>query len=771
MNQNNPFDKDLQQKALEFHQKHPSGKIQVVSSKKIETEQDLSLAYSPGVAFPCEEIAKNPLSAFDYTSRGNLVAVITNGTAVLGLGNIGPLAAKPVMEGKGVLFKHFAGIDVFDIELKAQSVDEFVRVCRSLEPSFGGINLEDISAPECFEIERRLEEELSIPVFHDDQHGTAIITCSAMINACLIAQKKIEEVQIVFSGAGSAAIACGHLLAAIGVPLKHITMCDSKGVIYKGRSENMNPYKQAFAQETNSRTLAEAIQDKDVFIGLSRKNILTEKMIQSMRSRPFIFAMANPDPEIHPDLARKACPEAVIATGRSDFPNQVNNVLGFPSIFRAALDVRATHITKEMKIAAAYALAELAREDVPESVSLAYGGESFHFGKNYIIPKPFDHRVVTTVAPAVAKAAMESGSARKKIENLEQYRLQLSAIQGPKKIFVRKIVHQIKTHLSKSKEPLPKIIFSEGLSKRVLKAVNAAVKEKMFTPVFLGPPDEVKNLIHRLQLNNLNHLEIQNPLSSPKLPDYAEKLFEMRKSKGFSQKQAEELIKDPNYFGAMSVHLGCADGLITGTRKNYAESIRPVLQVIGCPKNQLASGMNIVLVRDKTFIFADTTVNINPAAEQIAQIAVQSMNLAQMLCIDPRIAMLSFTNFTAKEQNPKKMKTAVEIFKQKYPHVKIDGEMQADTAVNPNIIKYIFPFSSMQEGANILIFPSLDAGNIAYKLVQQLGEGKVIGPLLMGVNRPVDVVQRTGTVDDVVHTIVFTLLKIQNYKKSLPHKG
>ena len=713
------------------------------------------------MAFPCQEIAQNPEKIFDYTSKGNLVAVITNGTAVLGLGDIGPLAAKPVMEGKGVLFKHFAGIDVFDIELKTKNVDEFINVCRTLEPSFGGINLEDISAPECFEIEKRLEEELSIPVFHDDQHGTAIITCSALINACLMTQKQIEDVQIVFSGAGSAAIACAHLLQAIGA--RHITLCDSKGVIYKGRKENMNPYKEFFAQDTKARTLEEAIKGKDVFIGLSQKNILTEKMVQSMAEQPCIFAMANPDPEIHPDLARKARPDAIIATGRSDFPNQVNNVLGFPSIFRAALDVRATHITKKMKISAAYALAKLAREDVPESVSLAYGGESFHFGKNYIIPKPFDHRVVTTVAPAVAKAAMESGVAQKPIDNFDQYRLQLSAIQGPRKIFVRKVVHQIKSY-SKNKK-LPRIIFPEGLSKRILQAVNFTIKDNIYTPILLGPEDQIKNQIQQMQLDNLDHVEIQNPLKYPDFSKYVDQFLEMRKSKGLSQKQAEELMKDSNYFGSMSVHLGHAEGLITGTRQNYVESIRPILQVIGCPKGQLAVGMNIVLVKDKTFIFADTTVNIDPTAEQIAQIAFQSLNLARLLNMEPRVAMLSFTNFTAKEQNPKKMKKALEIFKSKYPDVNIDGEMQADTAVNPNIVKYIFPFSSMKKGANILIFPSLDSGNIAYKLVQQLGEGEVIGPLLMGVQGPVDVVQRTGTEDDVIHTIVFTLLKIHHFQK------
>ena len=614
----------LRRMSLDYHQDHPAGKIEVVSSKKVETETDLSLAYSPGVAFACQEIAKNPSAVYDYTTKGNLVAVISNGTAVLGLGNIGPLSAKPVMEGKGVLFKHFAGINVFDIELNTKNIEEFISVCRALEPSFGGINLEDISAPDCFEIEKRLEQELSIPVFHDDQHGTAIITASALINACQINGKELAYIQVVFSGAGSAALACADLIQEIGVKKKNIIMCDSKGVIYKGRKNNMNPYKENFCTETKARTLAEAIQGADVFIGLSQKDVLTAKMIQTMNQKPIIFALANPDPEIHPLEARKANPSAIIATGRSDFPNQVNNVLGFPSIFRAALDVRATHITKEMKISAAHALAGLAREPVPESVSMAYGGEHFQFGPNYILPKPFDHRVVETVAPAVAQSAMKSGVARKPITDFTAYRLELEAIQGPKKIFIQKIIHQNKLLLKDKKLPL--IVFPEGATKRILKAVNTTIRENIYTPLLLGDPLKIKNLIQQLQLDNLDDVEIQDPSTSSHLPRFASAFYEMRKNKGLSKEEAKQLVKDPNYFGSLYVHLGHAEGLVTGASKNYVESVRPVLKIIGCYKGQKASGMNVVLVKNKTFIFADTTVNIDPSAEQIAHIASHSLS-------------------------------------------------------------------------------------------------------------------------------------------------
>ena len=749
--------KILKEKALHFHKKKPAGKIQVNPSKKIETEEDLALAYSPGVAFPCLEIDKKPNTAFDYTAKGNLVAVITNGSAVLGLGRIGPLAAKPVMEGKGVLFKHFAGIDVFDIELNTKNKEEFIQTCKTLEPSFGGINLEDISAPDCFEIEKRLEEELSIPVFHDDQHGTAIITASALINACLIAKKDLKSIRLVFSGAGAAAIACGRLIQSIGVLKENIMMCDSKGVIYKGRKNNMNPYKEEFANDTTARNLKDAIKNADVFIGLSQKDLLTEDMVKSMSDTPIIFALANPDPEIHPDLAKKANPSAIVATGRVDFPNQVNNVLGFPFIFRAALDVRATHINKEMKIAAVQALAKLARLDVPESVSLAYGGERFHFGPNYILPKPFDPRVLTTVAPAVVKAAIKTGVARKLITDFDQYLMKLDALQGAKQIFFQQITRRVK-----NLEKKPKILFPEGESPRILKAINATSSSDLYTPVLLGDSKKIKKTISNLRLSHLKNVEIQNPEKDKNFNSYSEKLSQQ---KNISLEQAKELMKDPNYFGSMSARLSHTDGMITGATKNYVDSIRPILNTIGCHPVKLASGMNIILVKDKIFIFADTTVNIDPTAEQVAQIAEQTLKLADLIRIQPRIAFLSFSNFAGQKENPKKMKKALKIFQQKYPNIISDGEIQADTACNPEIIQNLFPSSPLKEGANILVFPNLDSANIAYKLVQQLGSGEVIGPILIGVQKPVDIVQQTGTVEDVTNTILFNLLKIQSYNK------
>ena len=749
--------KVLREKALHFHKKKPAGKIQVNPSKKIETEEDLALAYSPGVAFPCLEIDKKPNTVFDYTAKGNLVAVITNGSAVLGLGRIGPLAAKPVMEGKGVLFKHFAGIDVFDIELNTKNKEEFIQTCRALEPSFGGINLEDISAPDCFEIEKRLEEELSIPVFHDDQHGTAIITASALINACLIAKKNLKDIQVVFSGAGAAAIACGRLIQSIGVLRKNIIMCDSKGVIYKGRKNNMNPYKEEFSSDTKARNLKDAIKNADAFIGLSQKDVLTEDMVKSMSDTPIVFALANPDPEIHPDLAKKANSSAIVATGRVDFPNQVNNVLGFPFIFRAALDVRATHINKEMKIAAVKALAELARLDVPESVSLAYGGERFHFGPNYILPKPFDPRVLTSVTPAVAKAAIKTGVARETITDFDQYLLQLDALQGAKQIFFQQITRRVKTLKQK-----PKILFPEGESPRVLKAINATASSHPYTPLLLGDSKKIQNTISKLRLSHLKNIEIQNPEKHENFNSYAEKLSQQ---KNISLEQAKELMKDPNYFGSMSVKLSHTDGMITGATKNYVDSIRPILNTLGCHPVKLASGMNIILVKDKVFVFADTTVNIDPTAEQVAQIAEQTLTLANLIRIQPRIAFLSFSNFAGQKENPKKMKKALEIFQKKYPDILSDGEMQADTACNPSIMQNLFPSSPLKEGANILVFPNLDSANIAYKLVQQLGSGEVIGPILIGVQKPVDIVQQTGTVEDVTNTILFNLLKIQSYSQ------
>ena len=764
MKNNNKTTK-IYKKALDFHKAEPKGKITVQPSKPVDTDDELSLAYSPGVAAPCLEIANNPEEVFNYTVKGNLVAVISNGSAVLGLGNIGPMAAKPVMEGKGILFKQFAGINVFDIELNTQTTEEFITVCKALEPTFGGINLEDIASPECFEIEKQLEEKLNIPVFHDDQHGTAIITAASLLNACHIRNKKFSDIKVVFNGAGAAAIACARLLVSLEVKKNNIIMCDSKGVIHDGRAKEINIYKKEFMRSIDKKTLADAVKKADVFIGLSVKNTLTPEMLKSMNSQPIVFAMANPDPEILPEIAKQAVPDVIMATGRSDYPNQVNNVLGFPSIFRGALDVQATHINEEMKKAAVFALAELAREDVPDSVSRAYQDEVFHFGPNYILPKPFDRRVLTKVAPAVAKAAMDSGVAQKKITDFEKYKQKLASFQGRKHGFIRETINKVKRKNRIKTWPQPKIVFPEGNSKRILKAINTLYEEELFQPVLLGDPQEIKNLIKEMDLDNMNHITIINPAEDSRIDDYIKTFYEMKKRKGILKKEATRLMKDSNYFGSMMVQLNHVDAFITGSTQNYVESIRPVLQIIGTGKRKIASGMNIVMVKDKLLFFADTTVNINPSAEDIANIAVHTARVAQGLGITPKVAMLSFSNFIGRQENPKKMNQATKLVKKWYPDWIIDGEMQADTAVNPDIVKNIFPDCKIKSGANVLIFPNLDSGNIAYKLVQQLGSGEVLGPFLMGVKKPANIVQRTGTTaEEVANMIVMTCLKIQAYK-------
>ena len=761
----------INEQALAYHKQEPKGKIFVAPSKPVDTDDELSLAYSPGVAAPCRKIFEQPETVYDYTVKGNLVAVVTNGSAVLGLGNIGPLSAKPVMEGKGILFKQFAGINVFDIELKTKTKEEFIAVCKALEPTFGGINLEDISAPDCFEIEKQLEEKLNIPVFHDDQHGTAIITASALLNACHIVNKKWDQIRVVFNGAGAAAIACARLIVNMGVKKNNIIMCDSKGVIYSGRKKNMNTYKREFAVPTDDKkTLTDAVKGADVFIGLSVKDTLTPAMLKSMSAKPIVFAMANPDPEIKPDLAKKTVPDLIIATGRSDYPNQVNNVLGFPSIFRGALDVRATHINMAMKKAAVFALAELAREDVPDDVSRAYQDEVFHFGPNYILPKPFDMRVLTRVAPAVAKAAMESGVAQKPITDFEKYKLRLAGFQGRRRGFIREIVNKVKRkNRSRSYNP-PRIVFPEGNSKRTLKAINMLYEEQLMRPVLLGDEEEIRALVQEMDLDNMDEVEIINPSQSSQFKKYVNTFYEIKQRKGILKKEAARLMKDPNYFGSMMLKLDEVEALITGATQNYVDSIRPILQIIGTGKRKIASGMNIVLIKDRILFFADTTVNINPGAQDIANIAVHTARVADGLNVKPRIAMLSFSNFTGRQENPRKMREAALLVKKWYPDWIVDGEVQADTAINPNIVKNIFPFCRVKDGANVLIFPNLDSGNIAYKLVQQLGAGEVLGPFLMGVKKPANVVQRTGTTEDVANTIVMTCLKVQAYKEFRKNK-
>ncbi|MBS1970295.1 MAG: NADP-dependent malic enzyme [Bdellovibrionales bacterium] len=762
----------LEQEALDYHAKGKPGKIEITSSKPCNTEKALSLAYSPGVAVPCKVIAKDSAKAYDYTSKGNLVAVVSNGTAVLGLGNIGPLASKPVMEGKGILFKQFAGIDVFDIELKANTPAEVIAAVKALEPTFGGINLEDIKAPECFEIEETLKKEMNIPVFHDDQHGTAIVSGAALLNALHITKRKIEDVRLVVNGAGASAIACSNIFISLGVRRENLIMCDTSGVIYKGRTNGMNKYKEAFAVSTEARNLQEALRGADVFVGLSAAGALTPEMLKDMAKDPIIFAMANPDPEIEPGKARAIRPDAIVATGRSDFPNQVNNVLGFPSIFRGALDTRSTQITEEMKLAAVHALAMLAREDVPERVSDSYGGQNFKFGREYLIPKPFDPRVLLVVAPAVAKAAMESGVATKQITDWDKYRDRLEGIQGPSKVFIRSAIHKVRQNVSANGGVLPKIVFPEGHSTKILKALRTLVEERICEPILLGYPERIKEKMHNMDLtDSLKHIQIIHPATHAKYKTYAMELYNRRNRKGVNYREAERLMADPNYFASMMVQMGDADGMVTGAAQHYAESVRPILQTIGVSKESVPAGLNIVLLEDRFLLLADTTVNINPTAEQCALIALQAARISEYFGVAPRIAMLSYSNFSGDGGTPAKMKKAAELVAAYRPDLPVDGDMQADTAVNADIMQRIFPFSNLKDaGANILIFPNLESSNICYKLLQQIGKVEVIGPFLMGVRRSANVLQRTTTVDGIINSVVLTTLEAQFIKDALKKK-
>ena len=757
----------MRDSALHYHKKKPEGKLEIQPTKKVDSEWQLSLAYSPGVAEPCKEINKNPQKVFDYTGKGNLVAVVSNGSSVLGLGAIGPLASKPVMEGKAVLFKKFAGINVFDIEIKAKTVEEFVTVCKNLEPTFGGINLEDIAAPECFEIERILEKEMNIPVFHDDQHGTAIIASAAFLNACYLQNKKIEQVKVVFSGAGAAAISCAKLLLCLGVKKENIILCDSMGVIYKGRTKRINKFKQEFSAQTQHRTLAEALNKADVFIGLSVKNVLSPKMLKSMAEKPIVFAMANPDPEIHPDLAKKTRPDVIVATGRSDYHNQVNNVLGFPFLFRGALDVQAKYINQEMKLAAVKALAELAKKTVPHSVSKAYAGENFQFGPDYIIPKPFDLRVLTHVAPAVAKAAVESGSARKPIKDFKAYAQELETFQSESRAFVRGVINRVAVYNSKAKKPV--IFLPEGESKKILSALNTILQEPILEPVLIGSPDKIQKIISESHFIHLKKVKIISPQQDPSFKSFIQELYNMKKDKGLSLKQAEKLISQNNYFASMAVYKGLGDGLLTGATDSFVNSVLPPLRIIGSAQRGVVAGVNLVLLKNKVLFFADTAFNINPTAEQLAHIAIYTSQMAQYFHIEPRIALLSFLNFTDKKDqpgSPLKMKKSAELIKQWKPHLQVEGELQADIAVNRELAQELFPQRTFKKGANILIFPNLDSGNMAYKLAQQLGPGEVLGPFLVGIKKPINIVQRTCTVEDIINSLVLTALKVHAYRQT-----
>lgn len=748
------------QAALDYHSNGRPGKIEVVSTKSCITSRDLALAYSPGVAEPCLEIAKNPEDVYKYTSKGNLVGVVSNGSAVLGLGNIGPLAGKPVMEGKGVLFKRFADVDVFDIEINCKTVDEMVTAIKALEPTFGGINLEDIKAPECFEVEKQLQEIMDIPVFHDDQHGTAIIATAGFINALELTNRKIEDTKIVFSGAGAAAMAIAKLFFELGAKPENLLMCDSKGVIYKGREAGMNSYKEQFAAPTEARTISDALNGADAFMGCSAKGVVTKEMVKTMAKEPIIFAMANPDPEILPEEVAEVRDDAIMATGRSDFPNQVNNVLGFPFIFRGALDVRARKINEEMKIAAVYALANLAKEEVPEDVKMAYGGEDFKFGKNYLIPKPFDKRVLTRVSPAVAKAACETGVARKEITDFAQYALDLEARLGQSASFMR----MIRSRLSSKKNY--RLVFPEGTNSRILQAVNTLVDEGKIEPILIGYKDQIHEKMDTLGLAHLKDVEIIHPTTSKNFKDYYSTYHDERQRIGATLSLSEDLLKRGNYFASMMVKKGHADGMITGTTQNYPDCFKPMMRVLGNTNDAKAAGIIILVYRNKILFLADCTVQPNPNAEDLSEIALSATRLYKSLMQkEPSVAFLSYSNFGSNlNDDSKKIKSAVAITKKKNPTLMVDGEMQADVAVNNDILKSLFEFSDLERSADILIFPDLQAANISYKLLSQLSECTPIGPVLVPMDFAANIVQRTSTVEEIVNMSHLTAL-ISEMKK------
>jgi len=742
----------LKEDAIRYHTKGKPGKIEVTPTKPLLTQRDLSLAYTPGVAVPVMEIAEDPDKAFDYTAKGNLVAVLSNGTAILGLGSQGPLAAKPVMEGKGVLFKRFADVDVFDIEVDTLDPDEIIRFGQMMAPTFGGINLEDIKAPECFYIEEELEKTTDIPVFHDDQHGTAIISGAGLLNALEINGKKIEDIKIVINGAGAAGIACGEFYIGLGAKRENIIMCDSRGVIYKGREAGMNPYKERFAIETDKRTLADAMEGADVFMGVSVANVVTKEMVKSMASDPIIFAMANPDPEITWDDAHEARSDVIMGTGRSDYPNQVNNVLGFPFIFRGALDVRATNVNMEMKVAAAKALAALAHEDVPDSVLKAYGVDSLHFGKDYLIPKPLDPRVLTWVAPAVAEAAMITGVARRIID-IASYPDVLAARQGLGMSVMRQVIH-------KAQRNPKRIALAEGYDPAIIRAAYAIEQQGIGIPILLGRHDIIAQEIEKLELTYTP--TIIDPLLSDKRPEYAQALYEKRARKGVTQEEAYQLIREHNYYGPMMVQQGDADAFLSGLHYNYPDVLRPALQVIGTkPSFSVVSGVYMMIVRDRIYFFADATVNPDPTAEQLAEIAISAAEVAKDFHIDPVIAMISFSNFgSSRFPQTEKVRKAVEIVTQIRPDLAIDGEMQVDTAVTPELVEEYFPISRIKD-ANVLIFPNLDAANAGYKLLARLGNAEAVGPILVGLAKPVHVIPTGSEVRDIVNMAAMAVVDAQ----------
>lgn len=755
--------KNRKQDALDYHSQGRPGKIEVIPTKSTNSQRDLSLAYSPGVAEPCLRIKENVEDVYKYTAKGNLVAVISNGTAVLGLGNIGPEASKPVMEGKGILFKIFADIDVFDIELNVTDVDAFVATVKALEPTFGGVNLEDIKAPECFEIERRLKQELQIPIMHDDQHGTAIISAAALLNALELQKKKIEKVKIVVIGAGAAAISCSKLYLEMGANKENIVMIDREGVIRADRTNHMDDTKRFFATKRNLRTLEDACKDADVIIGLSSANNLTPEMLKSMAKNPIVFAMANPDPEIDYNLAIKTRADIIMATGRSDFPNQVNNVLGFPYIFRGALDVRATQINEAMKIAAVRAIADLAKKPVPEAVNLAYNQKNITFGKDYIIPKPLDYRLITHVAPAVAKAAMESGVARYPITDWEGYKEELKKRLGLDDKLMRAVS-------VKAKGNPKRVVFAEADNYKILKAAQIVKDEGIAHPILLGDLEKIQKLIQEHNLDNLSDVKMIDPRYDEELCiQYGQTLYEKRKRRGISLYEAKKLMRDRNYFGAMMVELGEADALISGLTKNYPATIRPALQIIGMDENvKKVAGMYLMLTKQGPIFLADTTVNINPSVDDLVDITTIVAKSVQKFNITPRVAMLSYSNFGSSEtENPIKVREAVQKLHEKCPDLIVDGEMQANFALNANLLKDNYPFSTLVgEAANTLIFPNLDSGNAAYKILQEIGGAEAVGPILIGMKKPVHILQLGSSVREIVNMITIAVVDAQSKEEA-----
>lgn len=754
-------EKRLRRDALKYHLEPRPGKIEVIPTKKHSTQRDLSLAYSPGVAIPCMEIHKNQENVYNYTNKGNLVAVISNGTAVLGLGNIGAEASKPVMEGKGLLFKIFADIDVFDIEIDTENIDEFINTVKKIAPTFGGINLEDIKAPEAFEIEKRLKSELNIPVMHDDQHGTAIISAAALLNAVELADKKIDEIKLVVNGAGAAAISCAKLYKSIGVKQENIIMLDSKGVI-RQEHKNLSEHKKLFATDKNIYTLEEAMVNADVFVGLSVGNVLNENHLKSMAKNPIVFALANPDPEIDYQKALNIRDDIIMATGRSDYPNQVNNVLGFPFIFRGALDVRATTINEEMKIAAVKALADLAKETVPEQVNAAYQEKHISFGKDYIIPKPFDPRLIYKIPPAIAKAAMESGVARKPIEDFKKYEEELIERLGIETKQIRLITNQAKKD--------PKIVvFPEADLPEVLKAAYIAYDEGIAKPILLGNKDIIKEVQNDLEYNeDLPIIDVYAPETSEKIEEYAQIFWKKHQRKGITLLEARKLIRNRNYFGAMMVETGEADAVVSGYSRSFRTIFKPMMEVIGKAKGvEKVFASTLLITKRGPLFFTDSSIVVNPDVNDIVNMTVMMNEVVKMFRIKANIALLSFSNYgSSKEPEAQKMQKAVKILKTKYPEISVDGEMQADYALNKKILKQTFPFSDLvNRKVNTLIFPNLDAANISYRLIKEITGAQMVGPIMMGMNKPVHILQLGSTADEIVNMTIVAVIDAQRQAK------